>query len=158
MRTKPLNTEIERKFLVKSDAFIAASSQHLTLTQGYLCNDDKKVVRVRSNGSKGFITIKTSITDVTRKEYEYEIPLSDAQELLALCNGVIEKVRYLVPYHNHVYEVDVFDGDNKGLVVAEIELHAEDEAFDKPEWLDKEVTSDHRYLNSELMKHPYSTW
>ena len=152
--------EIERKFLVSGD-FRPFVSESVHILQGYLCSSSGKTVRVRTWGEKGFLTIKgpTAPGSCSRFEWETEIPLKDAQALIALCDsGVIDKVRHLVPVGDHVYEVDEFGADNQGLVVAEVELSSEDEAFQRPQWLGKEVTGDRRYYNSSLLANPYSRW
>ncbi len=152
--------EIERKFLVagdfKKDAFKATR-----ITQGYLCSVPERTVRVRVKGEKGYITIKGigSASGASRFEWEKEIPVEEVKQLLEICEpGVIDKTRYLVKSGEHTFEVDEFYGDNDGLVVAEVELHSEDEAFVKPEWLGEEVTGDAKYYNSMLMKNPYKNW
>lgn len=152
--------EIERKFLVSGDfrPHVSGSSR---IVQGYLCSSAGKTVRVRIIGEKGFLTIKgpTLPGSCSRFEWETQIPLKDAEELLRLCDsGVIDKVRHLVKAGDHVYEVDEFSGENKGLVVAEIELSSEDEDFERPEWLGREVTGERRYYNSCLLNNPYSRW
>ena len=152
--------EIERKFLVAGD-YKSFARKSIRITQGYISSIPERTVRVRIMGDKGFITIKGVASDggVSRFEWEKEIPVSEAQDLLQICEpGVIDKTRYLVGVGNHTYEVDEFYGDNEGLVVAEIELASEDEAFVKPEWLGEEVTGDNRYYNSMLMKNPYKNW
>ena len=129
--------------------------------QGYLNSDPKRTVRVRLKDDKGFITIKGigNETGATRFEWEKEIAATDARELIRLCeSGVIDKTRHLVPSGKHTIEVDVFHGENEGLVMAEIELTAENEAYERPEWLGDEVTNDERYYNSYLSKHPYKEW
>ncbi|WP_434340482.1 CYTH domain-containing protein [Motilimonas cestriensis] len=152
--------EIERKFLVtgdyKNDAFKAQR-----ITQGYLNSAPERCVRVRIKGEQGFLTIKgiSDAAGLSRFEWEREIPVAEAQALLALCEpGVIDKTRYLVKAGLHTFEVDEFYGDNAGLVVAEVELTSVDEAFAKPSWLGEEVTGDKRYYNSQLMQQPYSLW
>jgi adenylate cyclase len=152
--------EIERKFLVKGD-FKALSSKATRITQGYLSSVPERTVRVRIKGDKGFITIKGigSASGASRYEWEKEIPVSEVNELLKICEpGVIDKTRYLVNADKHTYEVDEFYGENLGLIVAEIELSTEEEAFIKPEWLGDEVTGDAKYYNSMLMKNPFTTW
>lgn len=153
--------EIERKFLLKNEGWQTADEGTL-YRQGYIVSGVGKVVRIRVAGSTGFITIKGSSQEglLSRSEYEYEIPLPDANEMLdTLCeSGIIEKRRHKVKYGNHVWEIDVFAGNNTGLVVAEIELQAEDEAFDIPDWIGDEVTDDPRYANSQLAKVPYNQW
>ena len=156
-----IGTEIERKFKVvgnyKSEAY-----DFKTIKQGYmLANENGRNVRIRIKGDKGFITIKgtSSETGMSRFEWEMEIPVNEAEELLQLCNeGKIEKVRYLVKSGKHTFEVDEFHGDNEGLVVAEVELSSETEEFIRPEWLGEEVTGDVRYYNSQLTQCPYSKW
>ena len=155
-----MGVEIERKFLVKGD-FKPYVTKQLRIVQGYLSTVPERTVRVRIKGEKGYLTIKSSMkgTEFSRYEWEQEILLSDAEEMLLFCEKtVIEKVRNLVPVAKHLFEIDEFYGDNEGLVIAEIELHAESEAFDKPDWLGKEVTSDERYYNSYLSKHPFNSW
>jgi CYTH domain-containing protein len=150
--------EIERKFLVSGE-FRQDSPESYRIMQGYICSDPDRTVRVRVRGDKGFLTIKgqSSEDGLSRFEWEKEIPVSEALELMNLCvSGVIDKTRYLVPYGGHTYEVDVFHGANEGLVLAEIELSDELEAFEKPFWLGEEVTGDVRYYNSMLSLHPFS--
>lgn len=153
-------TEIERKFLVRGD-FSREVSSAQRIVQGYICSQPGRTVRIRIRGEEGFLTIKGPSDDkgLSRYEFEQEISLADAEKLLALCEpGAIDKVRHLVPHGGHLWEVDVFHGANEGLVMAEIELTSEDEAFDKPEWLGEEVSGDRRYYNSMLTKHPYCEW
>ena len=154
--------EIERKFLVKGD-FKDAAFKATRITQGYLSSVPERTVRVRVKGDKGFITIKGIGSDsgASRFEWEKEIPVAEVQDLLKICEpGVIDKTRYLVRNTDgtHVWEVDEFYGDNAGLTLAEIELSAEDEAFDRPGWLGREVTADSRFYNSMLAKNPYKNW
>ncbi|WP_294960221.1 CYTH domain-containing protein [uncultured Flavobacterium sp.] len=153
--------EIERKFLVKSDSFKKQAFTQNKIAQGYLSSAPERTVRVRIKGHKGFITIKgiSHSGGMSRFEWENEIPLDEAQELLKLCEkGKIEKTRYEIKYGEHVFEVDEFYGENEGLVMAEIELNSEDEVFEKPEWLGEEVTNDERYYNAYLSKNPYKDW
>ena len=153
-------TEIERKFLVSGE-FAGESTESIHVVQGYLNSSPERTVRVRISGDKGFLTIKglTSDTGMSRFEWEYEISVDEAMALLGICeDGVIDKTRFMVPYGAHVFEVDVFHGENEGLIMAEIELASEDEPFERPEWLGEEVTSDARYYNSMLMKQPYCGW
>jgi CYTH domain-containing protein len=153
-------TETERKFLVEGD-YRADVTESSRIVQGYLSSVAERTVRVRIRGERGYLTIKGAgnASGLSRYEWEREIPLAEAEELLALCEpGVIEKVRHLVPVGDHVYEVDEFHGDNAGLVVAEIELAGESEAFEKPAWLGREVTGEVGYYNAMLMRRPYSTW
>ena len=153
-------TEIERKFLVKGD-FRGAATGKPRIVQGYICSDTGRTVRVRIRGDKGYLTMKgaASATGLSRYEFEREVPLEDAEQMLRLCEpGAIDKERYLVPYGQHTWEVDVFHGPNEGLILAEIELSAEDEPFERPAWLGKEVSGDRRYYNSMLMRNPYCTF
>ena len=152
--------EIERKFLVAGD-FKSLATKATRITQGYLCSAPERTVRVRIKGDKGFITIKGMGSDsgASRFEWEKEISVAEVDDLLKICEpGVIDKTRYLVPAGKHTYEVDEFYGDNEGLIVAEIELGAENEAFEKLPFLGKEVTGDAKYYNSMLMKNPYKKW
>ena len=152
--------EIERKFLVNGEYKSFAFKQY-RIQQGYLSVSKENVVRVRVRDDKGFLTIKSgAVKDrFTRYEWEYEIPLADADEMLCLCaQGVIDKTRYLVKAGAHTLEVDEFYGDNEGLVFAEVELTDENEAFTPPSWLGKEVTGDIRYYNAYLSQHPYKRW
>lgn len=155
-----MGQEIERKFLVdgeyKSQAF--ASSR---IVQGYICSARGRTVRVRIRDTQGYLSIKgaSDAAGMSRYEWEKEIPLVEAQELMKLCEpGVIDKTRYLVRSGRHVFEVDEFYGENEGLVVAEVELASETESFEKPGFIGREVTGDVRYYNSQLMKHPYAEW
>jgi len=149
-------TEIERKFLVSADW--PRPAQGTRLLQGYLSRGAVSV-RVRTSAERAWLTVKGPTSGLSRAEFEYEVPLVDAEEMLALSpTKPIEKTRYLVPLGRHVVEVDVFAGENAGLVVAEIELATEDESFDKPSWLGEEVTTDPRYRNTALAESPYSTW
>jgi CYTH domain-containing protein len=151
--------EIERKFLVAHQAWRESVNTIHVFRQGYLSYDSERTVRVRATEVTGYLTIKGITEGLTRDEFEYEIPLADALALLQLCERpAIEKKRYIVPNGAHVWEVDVFEGVNEGLVVAEIELGSEDEAFDKPNWLGNEVSSDRKYSNSELSLHPFKDW
>jgi len=153
--------EVERKFLVKSNAYKSEAKSQTRIVQGFLNTDPERTVRVRIKGDKGFLTVKGKGNDsgTTRFEWEKEISFSDATDLVDLCEAVIvEKIRYEIPLGNHVYEVDEFLGENKGLVIAEVELKHEDEAFEKPDWLGGEVTGDIKYYNSQLSNYPYRTW
>ncbi len=152
--------EIERKFLVKGD-FMPLVSKSSRVTQGYLCSVPERAVRVRVKGDKGFLTIKGIGNQEGTKRYEWEkeIPVTEAQELMQICEpGVIDKTRHLVKQGNHTFEVDEFYGENQGLILAEIELGSEDESFEKPDWLGEEVTGDVKYYNVMLMKNPFTTW
>ncbi len=153
--------EIERKFLVKNDAYKAQATSHKRITQGYLSAHPQRTVRVRVMGEKGFLTIKgkSNKTGTTRFEWEKEIPLFEAQSLLSLCEEpIIDKIRYQVPVANHVFEVDVFAANNAGLVLAEVELAHELEQYTSPGWLGKEVTGELKYYNSKLSQKPYKEW
>lgn len=152
--------EIERKFLVKGE-FKNLAKKKTLIRQGYLSSVPERTVRIRVKGESGFITIKgkSNASGLSRFEWEKEIPLCEAEELLGICKpGIIEKTRYLVQSGEHTYEVDEFYGVNEGLIIAELELKSEDETFFKPEWLGDEVTGDKRYYNAYLVKHPYKTW
>lgn len=153
--------EIERKFLVTNSNFIALATSKNRIVQGYLNSDPERTVRIRIKGNKGYLTIKGKGNEsgTSRLEWETEIPLIDAEQLLSLCEkGVIDKIRYEIPSGNHIYEVDVFSGDNNGLIIAEIELQDETETFSKPNWLGKEVTGDEKYYNAYLSNRPYQSW
>ena len=152
--------EIERKFLVKG-SFKEAAFDAIRITQGYLSTSPGRSVRVRIRGNQGFLTIKGPSRDggLSRFEWEKEIGADEARELMALCEpGLIDKTRWLVKVGSHTFEVDEFHGDNEGLIVAEVELGAPDEAFEKPDWLGEEVTGDRRYYNSALTRNPYKIW
>jgi adenylate cyclase len=153
--------EIERKFLVTSTEFIKEAIRQSRIVQGYLSSNPERTVRVRVKGDKGFLTIKGigNKSGLSRFEWEKEIPLEDAEQLLRLCEkGVIDKIRYEVAISNHLYEVDVFSGANEGLIIAEIELSNENESFEKPNWLGMEVTNDNRYYNAYISKNPFKNW
>lgn len=153
--------EIERKFLVTSTAFLDDYTRCNRIVQGYLSLSPERTVRVRIKGEQGFLTIKgkSNESGLSRYEWEKEIPIEEAEQLLLLCEkGVIDKTRYEVIVGTHLFEVDVFVGDNDGLIIAEVELNSEDETFEKPNWLGEEVTNDIRYYNSYLSKKPYKNW
>lgn len=153
--------EIERKFLVNSDAFKQEALTKNHIAQGYLNSNPERTVRIRIKGESGFLTVKGigNATGTTRLEWETEIALSEAKPLLALCEkGVIDKIRYEIEVGSHIFEVDEFFGDNLGLVVAEIELKSENEYFEKPLWLGAEVTNDEKYYNAYLSKNPFKNW
>ncbi|KQZ45212.1 CYTH domain-containing protein [Duganella sp. Root1480D1] len=154
-----MGVEIERKFLVSGEGW-RTQGEPVLLRQGYLSSHAERTVRVRIEGERAFLTIKSKNIGAARGEWEYPVPVADAAELLdRLCERpLIEKYRRRIPYSGFVWEVDEFLGENAGLVVAEIELPAEDTQFDKPDWAGEEVTHDLRYLNSRLIKQPYSTW
>lgn len=151
--------ETERKFLLANESWKSAVVRQLEIKQGYLSTDRERTVRVRLKGDHGFLTIKGESIGISRQEFEYEIPYEDARSLIRLClPPVIEKIRYEVSHHGHLWEIDVFAGANAGLVVAEIELADEAEAFVRPPWLGAEVSDDPRYFNSQLVAHPYKEW
>ena len=153
--------EIERKFLVKNESFKDEAFKQTRITQGFLSTNPKRTVRVRIKGDAGFLTIKGkgNQSGASRFEWEKEIPLLEAQKLLKLCKkGVIDKIRYEVKVDKHIFEVDTFFGKNQGLVIAEVELTAENEIFTKPIWLGKEVTGITKYYNSQLSKKPFCKW
>lgn len=153
--------ETERKFLVNGDAYKAAAFRHTRVRQGYLSSVPERTVRIRIRDDKGLITIKGkgNASGASRYEWESEIPLQEAEQLLLLCEpGVIDKTRYEIQAGSLVFEVDEFHGDNEGLVMAELELPDEHTSFDRPAWLSEEVTGDPRYYNSMLQKHPYTKW
>jgi CYTH domain-containing protein len=151
--------EIERKFLVASDSYKKEAKQVIVIRQGYISVDNEKSVRVRRFGQQAFLAVKSSRNGLERLEYEYAIPVGDADEMLdKLCGNTIEKNRYHVPYGQHLWEVDEFFGDNEGLVIAEIELQSADEPFEKPVWLEDEVTFERAYYNAMLIKNPYKNW
>ncbi|XYJ11907.1 CYTH domain-containing protein [Telluria sp. B2] len=154
-----MGVEIERKFLLQGEAWRTLGEPTL-LRQGYLSADPARTVRVRIDGARAFLTIKGKSVGATRGEWEYPIPMEEAAELLDhLCQQpLVEKVRRRIAVGPHTWEVDEFLGANAGLVVAEIELASEDEAFDRPDWVGREVTGDARYFNSNLIRHPYSQW
>ena len=151
--------EIERKFLVKDQSWKKEVKEGTFIRQGYLNSATRRMVRVRVNKDRATLTIKGENKNLTRKEFEYEIPLKDGLSILDMCETpIIEKIRYLFKINQSNWEIDVFEGKNKGLVVAEIELGNEEEPFDKPSWLGKEVSFDHRYYNLSLVANPYSNW
>lgn len=156
-----MGVEIERKFLVKNNDW-KTLGEAVLYKQGYICSDFERVVRVRVAGEKAYLTIKSKTVkgSISRMEYEYEIPLTDGEELLnTLCEKpIVEKTRTKVKWEGFIWEIDEFSGLNEGLVVAEIELPTEDTPFEKPDWIGKEVSEDKRYSNSNLIKMPFSKW
>ena len=153
--------EIERKFLVTSNAFKTDAFSQNKIAQGYLSSVPERTVRVRIKGDKGFVTVKgiSSDSGMSRFEWEKEIPVDEAENLLKLCEkGIIDKIRFNVKIGNHTFEVDEFHGENEGLIIAEIELNSENEVFERPNWLGEEVTNDKRYYNSYLSNHPFKNW
>ena len=151
--------EIERKFLVKGDSW-RAQAKGTTYRQGYLNSVKERTVRIRTVGDKAFLTIKGLTVGATRTEFEYEIPMVDCNAMLDTLaeRPLIEKKRYKVDFGGLTWEIDEFFGENAGLIVAEVELKSEDQAFKKPDWIGDEVTGDPRYFNANLIKHPYSNW
>ena len=150
--------EIERKFLLRDTSFLENLPGE-RICQGYLSDTAGATVRVRLIGEQGFLTVKGRSQGISRSEFEYPIPATDAEQLLAMCSaGRIDKIRYRVPHGGHLWEVDVFSGANQGLVVAEIELASEDQPFSRPDWLGREVSHDPRYFNSQLSREPFSSW
>jgi adenylate cyclase len=150
--------EIERKFLVKNDGWRAEADAGQRCIQGYLLSDGNKVLRVRRIGERAFLTLKGPTLGISRAEFEYEIPVSDAEELLAMCDNRVEKTRYRISFADMIWEVDCFSGTNEGLTLAEIELESEDQSFECPAWLGEEVSGDTRYYNASLARHPFSAW
>lgn len=151
-----MGVEIERKFRVRPDWRPSTPGEQLD--QGYLCLDPARTVRVRCGNGQAWLTIKGKTVGARRAEFEYPIPVGDAQAMLALCSARVQKTRYRIGVGRHVFEVDVFAGRNAGLVIAEVELSHEDEPFERPDWLADEVTDDARYFNSALATHPYLEW
>ncbi|HIE55020.1 MAG TPA: CYTH domain-containing protein [Chromatiaceae bacterium] len=152
--------EIERKFLLASDAWRREVEQSLQMRQGYLSRDAQSSVRVRICDDRADINVKSTRDGIYRLEYEYPIPLEDAEELLRLVahRPIIHKTRHLLHHGGHCWEIDEFHGENRGLIVAEVELKSRDEAYDRPPWLGEEISTDARYYNSNLSKVPYSVW
>lgn len=153
--------EIERKFLVKNNSFLTESHHSYSIKQGFLNSHKKRAVRIRITDEKAFITIKgkSNKKGTIRYEWEKEIDKTEAEKLLTLCEkNIIKKNRHLIKVNKHLFEVDIFDGENEGLIIAEVELNSENELFTKPSWLGKEVTGDIRYYNSNLSKNPFKNW
>lgn len=155
-----LATEIERKFTIKNDSWRKNIDKSQRYVQGYLAGNERASVRIRIAGEQANINIKSATLGIFRQEYEYPLPLEDAQKMLAdLCEKpVIDKVRHFVTHAGKVWEIDEFSGENEGLIVAEIELNAIEEAFEIPDWADKDVSDDKRYYNVSLVKHPFKDW
>jgi len=150
--------EIERKFLVQGDSWRQLGTG-VPYWQGYIMSSQGKTVRVRRAGDRGYLTIKGGAQGISRHEFEYEIPLSDAEELLEMCDRpLIEKTRYKILHHELVWEVDEFWGDNEGLIIAEVELTDPDQPLQLPDWVDREVSYDPRYFNAALARQPYRSW
>jgi adenylate cyclase len=151
--------EIERKFLLKNDNWKSEITSRKIIKQGYLNTQKERTVRVRIFGKKGFLTIKGETVGMTRLEFEYEIPVQEAKELLQLCeNPLIEKERFIVSRGKLKWEIDIFEGENAGLRIAEVELEDESQDVEIPDWIGEEVTFDHRYFNSNLVKLPFKSW
>ncbi|WP_045470372.1 CYTH domain-containing protein [Winogradskyella sp. PG-2] len=153
--------EIERKFLVKTNTYRSESHNNYSIKQGFLNSHAERTVRIRIKKDIGYITVKgkSSQNGLSRFEWEKEISKTDAESLLQLCeDGIIDKIRYEVNVGNHTFEVDEFFGDSEGLIIAEVELNTENEIFEKPTWLGKEVTGDVRYYNTQLSKIPFKLW
>lgn len=153
--------EIERKFLVKSEVYKSFATSKKRIVQGFLNTDPNRTVRIRITGDQGYITVKgkSNASGTTRFEWEREIGINEAEALLQLCEkGILEKCRYVIPLGNHYIEVDEFYGENEGLTIAEVELSTENETFEKPDWLGKEVTGEVKYYNSQLSKKPFTFW
>lgn len=155
-----MGTEIERKFLLQSDAWRAEVRDSVHLIQGYLARGDQSAIRVRIKGETAELNIKQTLDGIHRLEYEYSIPLADAREMIeqVALRPLIEKTRHHVVKAEHLWEIDEFDGDNSGLIVAEIELSSVDEVFQRPSWLGEEVSLDSRYYNSNLIQLPFNKW
>ena len=153
-------TEIERKFLILNQDWQEHVGAEVHIAQGYLASNEFSSTRIRIQDDKANINIKSATLGISRTEFEYVIPVDDAQQMINdLCvKPVIEKTRYFVRHNKHTWEIDVFSGDNEGLIVAEIELSSTDEAFETPSWIGEEVSNDARYYNVCLVKNPYNTW
>ena len=151
--------EIERRFLLKNDAWKAVAGAPCLMSQGYLSVEKERIIRLRIIGNRAWLTLKGYISDVSRSEFEYEIPVADAQTMMdTMCPFRLEKHRHEVSYQGFVFEIDEYFGDNAPLIVAELELPAEDTPFPRPDWLGEEITSDGRFTNAYVSKHPYSQW
>lgn len=152
-------TEIERKYLLKNDSWKQEVSSKNKIIQGYLSSKPERTVRIRITNNRGFVTIKSKNIGSLRKEFEYEIPIEDAEELILLCEKpIIQKTRYIVEHSSHIWEIDIFEGENQGLEVAEIELSQENEEFSIPNWIGQEVTNESKYYNSQLIINPFINW
>jgi len=161
IKIQQLSLEIERKFLVNSQEFIDQATTKFVIKQGFLTKDPKRTVRIRVKNDQGFITVKGASNDsgTSRFEWEKEISAAEAESLLKLClSGMIAKIRYEIPVGKHLFEVDIFQEENEGLILAEVELQNENEVFEKPDWLGKEVTGDNKYYNSQLSQYPFKNW
>jgi len=155
-----MGTEIERKFLVKSESWRGRVESSVDIIQGYVANNANATVRVRVKGERAFLTIKGAGNGIRRSEFEYPIPVEDARAMLRelAVSPAVEKVRHRVREGDHVWDLDVFAGENAGLVMAEVELASEDEVFALPDWAGEEVSGDPRYYNVNLARHPFRHW
>ena len=155
-----MGVEIERKFLIIDDGWREAASPGVRYRQGYLSTDPNSSVRVRTSGDQAWLNIKSATVGIARREFEYEIPVTDAHEILdELCTKpLIEKTRFTVEHEGFTWEIDVFEGENSGLVIAEIELESAGDTFKLPAWAGEDVSGDIRYYNQRLVEHPYSRW
>lgn len=153
-------TEIERKFLVKNETWRSSIVSEARIKQGYLATQPNATIRIRVAKGSAFLTIKGTTKGISRAEFEYEIPVSDAEEMLQLIadQSFIDKTRYKVQCGEHTWDLDVFEGDNSGLIMAEVELDNESEQFDMPAWAGQEVSGDARYYNANLISSPFSNW
>ncbi len=152
--------EIERKFLLRNNDWQALEHTSAYYQQAYFCNTAKVSVRIRMSNAKAWVSFKSTTLEISRFEYEYEVPLNEAKQMMDEFSegSIISKTRYFVPVESHIWEIDVFEGDNQGLVVAEIELQHTDEDFFKPAWIGEEVSKDMRYFNSNLVTYPFKDW
>ena len=154
-----MGLEIERKFLLRNSDWEKLIDRRTSIKQGYLNSAKERTVRVRISDKTAFITIKGKTQNTTRQEFEYEIPYEDAESMLKLCETpLIEKTRFIVKDKGKIWEVDKFEGDNEGLIMAEVELTSEQEEVILPDWVGEEVSHDDRYFNSSLIKNPYKSW
>lgn len=155
-----MGKEIERKFLVRRDLWeLFTKPEGCMIRQGYLCDHQRGIIRVRIAGDQGFLTIKNRSVSLSRLEYEYQIPLQDARELFQVFSPPeLSKIRYPIFYRGFLWEVDQFLDNNEGLIIAEIELQGEGETFEIPEWISREISGDERYYNASLVKHPFTCW
>lgn len=154
-----MTIEIERRFLLENNSWRAQAGAPETMRQGYLSVEKERTMRVRIAGVRAWLTLKGYVSDISRSEFEYEIPLSHAGQIMqTMCPFVLEKRRYKIEYGGFLFEIDEYSGENAPLVVAELELPAEDTPFAKPQWLGREITSDGRFTNAYLSRHPYSQW
>lgn len=153
-----MGIEIERKFLVKNDSWKANAGEGQVCRQGYLCSGEGKTVRIRIIGEQAFLTIKGPTYGISRTEFEYGIPVADAEVMFSLCGNLVEKTRYFIHHNGMQWELDVFAGANEGLVMAEVELDSEGQLIEFPEWAGEEVSGDPRYYNAYLARHPFSRW